>query len=98
MVHLVVPFSPATMTTLTATDARKTFFDIVKKTNDSHEIYHVHHKSGDVVILSENEYSSLIETIELLSIPGFKEGFTKSVKEAKNHETLSFEEVFGEKQ
>lgn len=86
------------MTTLTATDARKGFFELLKKTNVQHEIFHIQHRSGDAVLLSEQEYESLNESLELLSAPGFREAFRKSRKQADRDETVSFEDVFGEPQ
>jgi len=86
------------MTTLTATDARKSFFDLLKGTNERHEVYHIRYKSGDSVLMSEAEFDSLQETLELLSAPGFRKGFNTAQREAAAGDTLSFEEVFGEKQ
>jgi antitoxin YefM len=86
------------MTTLTATDARKTLFELLKRTSERHEIYHIHHRSGDAVLMSEDEYDSLNESLALLSSPGFREGFEKSRHEEKTGETISFEDVFGEVQ
>ena len=84
------------MPTITATNARKDFFEIVKGAAEKHEIYHIHHRKGDVVLMSEDEYESLLETLNLLSIPGFKEKFELSQKEIASGETVTFEEVFGE--
>jgi len=39
---------------------------------------------------------SLQETLELLSAPGFREGFDIARKEAASGDTVSFEEAFGE--
>ncbi len=86
------------MATITATDARKSFFDLLKGANERHEVYHIRHRSGDAVLMSEAEFESLQETLELLSAPGFREGFETARKEAQAGDTLSFEEVFGEKQ
>ena len=86
------------MTTLTATAARKGFFELLKKTNDQHEVYHIHHRSGDAVLMSEAEYDSLNESLALLSSAGFRKGFEKSRKEAEAGETVSFKDVFGEDQ
>lgn len=86
------------MTTLTATDARKTLFDLLKSAKEQHEIYHIRYRSGDAVLMSQDEYDSLMETIDLLSAPGFNETFIQSQKEASTGQTLSFEEVFGETQ
>lgn len=86
------------MTTLTATDARKSLFDLLRGANERHEIYHIRHRQGDAVLMSESEYESLIETLDLLSAPGFKETFELARQEADSGETRAFEEIFGEPQ
>ena len=80
---------------MTATDARKGFFELLRGANERHEIYRVQHRGGNAIILSETEYEALIETLELLSVPGFRAAFEQSVQEAAAGETLSFEDVFG---
>lgn len=84
------------MTSLTATDARKGLFDLIKGVNERHEVYHIRHRQGDAVLMSEAEYEGLIETLELLSQPGFRDEFAKGQAEAESGETQSFEDVFGE--
>ena len=81
---------------LTATDARKSFFELIKKANQQHEIFEVQHKCGNTIIMSINEYDSLQETLLLLSSPNFKHKFEASVKEADTGSIVDFEEVFGE--
>jgi antitoxin YefM len=83
------------MNKLTATDARRDFFDIVRGATQKHQVYRIQHRNGSVVLLSEDEYDSLIETLELLSIKGFRESIERSVDQIKRGETVSFEEVFG---
>jgi antitoxin YefM len=85
------------MTTLTATDARREFFDVVKGATDKHQIYRIHHRRGSVVLMAEDDYDSIVETMELLSSPGFRRSLKKSVEQMHKGETVSFEEVFGEK-
>ncbi|MCK4401866.1 type II toxin-antitoxin system Phd/YefM family antitoxin [bacterium] len=82
------------MTTLTATDARNGFFDMLKGATKKHRIYHIHYKKGDAVLMSEEEFDSLQETLDLLSIPGFRESISKSAKQMKDGEIFSFNEVF----
>lgn len=86
------------MTTLTASDARKSLFDLLRGANERQEIYHIRHRQGDAVLLSQTEFDSLLETLDLLSSPGFREAFAAAKAEAAAGETLSFEDVFGEKQ
>ncbi len=84
------------MVTMTATEARKSFFEIIRQTNCQHEIIEVQHKAGNAVIMSAEDYESLQETLHLLSQPDFKSTFQQSLAEAEAGEVNSFEEVFGE--
>ena len=81
---------------ITATDARRNFFEIVKGATEKHQIYRIQHRKGSVVILSEEEYDNLIETLELLSIPGFLKNLNRSVNQMNNGETYTMDEVFGD--
>jgi len=83
------------VTDINATAARRDFFEIIKNTIKKHQIYHIHHRDGDAVLLSEDEYESLQETLELLSIPGFRESIVKSAKQAEKGETFPIDEVLG---
>lgn len=84
------------MTMITATEARRSFFEIIKQANQQHDIIQVQHKSGNAVIMSAEDYESLQETLYLLSQTDFKQKFKQSVEEADSGNTASFEEVFGE--
>jgi len=46
--------------------------------------------------MSEEDYESLIESLELLSIPGFRASMKRSVAQMKRADTLSLEEVLGD--
>ncbi|KKT73863.1 MAG: Prevent-host-death family protein [Candidatus Peregrinibacteria bacterium GW2011_GWA2_44_7] len=82
------------MKTLTATDARSTFFSLLKSALKTHHPIRVSSKEGDVILISEEEYENLMETAELLSIPGFKASIRKADIEIKNGEVFSFDQVF----
>ncbi|MBI5417699.1 type II toxin-antitoxin system Phd/YefM family antitoxin [Candidatus Poribacteria bacterium] len=82
------------MANINATEAREDFFDLIKNAINKHQIFHIHHRQGDAVLLSEEEYSSLQETLELLSIPEFRKRLLKSVKQIEKGETYSMNEVF----
>lgn len=86
------------MSAITATDARKGFFDLIKRVNERHEVMHIRHRQGDAVLMSEAEYEGLMATLELLSDPGFRSGMSRAQAEAEADDTRSFEEVFGEPQ
>jgi antitoxin YefM len=86
------------MSTITATSARKSFFELMKGVNQKHEIYHISHKDGAAVLMSEEEFESLQETLDLLSTKGFREDFDRASKEVEKGDTVTFEDVFGEPQ
>ena len=86
------------MITLTATEARRTLFDVIKHANQTHDVVRIQHKSGDAVIMSSEDYESLQETLILLSQPGFRDALNESEREIRDGELLSFEDVFQEPQ
>jgi antitoxin YefM len=81
---------------ITATHARSQFFEIVKNATEKHQVFRIQHPKGSVVMLSEEEYDNLIETLELLSIPGMIKSLDKSVNQMNKGETYSLEDVFGD--
>ncbi len=84
------------MRTLRATEARSNFFDVIKKAVRGHRQFRVISKRGAVILMSEEDYESLLETLELLSTPGVLKGIRKAKQEIKKGRTYSLEEVFGE--
>ena len=81
---------------ITATDARRDFFEMVKGATEKHQIYRILHRKGPVVLLSAEDYDNLIETLDLLSIPGFSNRLQESLNQVSKGETYSMEEVFGD--
>ncbi len=82
------------MVTITTTNARSNLFQIVKKVAKCHVPARISSKEGNVVIISEEDYESILETAELLSVPGFKDSIAKSDEEIKKGEVYTFEETF----
>lgn len=83
------------MTTLTATEARHGLFNLLKDAIRKHTVYRIHHRAGDAVLISEEDYEGLLETLELLSIPGFRESMRRSVRQMDKGQTLALDEVLG---
>ena len=84
------------MKTLTATDARNNWFELIKNSIKGHNIYRITSKEGGAVLLSEEDYESLLETLELLSTPGMLKSIKQAKKEIKEGKTFSMKEVFGD--
>ena len=82
------------MKSITATDARSGLFKILQNTIRGHRHVRITSKEGNAILLSEEDYESLLETAKLLSIPGFLESIQKADKEIKSGETYSMDEVF----
>ncbi|MFA6075039.1 MAG: type II toxin-antitoxin system Phd/YefM family antitoxin [Negativicutes bacterium] len=68
------------MSVINATAARANFYKIVDEAIDNHEPICVTAKKGNVIIISEDDWRSMQETLYLLSIPGMRE----SLIEGKN--------------
>lgn len=83
------------MTTLTATTARREFFDLVKGAAEGHKTFRIQHRRGAAVLISEDDYEGLLETLELLSLPGFRQRLKASIKQMKSGDTVSMDELFG---
>ena len=83
------------MTSLTATEARQRFFALLKSAAKGHRVYRITHNDGDAVLLSEEDYESLIETLELLSTPGVAKSIRRARREVERGETFSLEDVLG---
>ena len=55
------------------TNFRKDIFGMLEKTVKYNEPINVNTKDGNAVIISEEDYNGLMETLYLSSIPGMKE-------------------------
>ena len=84
------------MRSLTASEARGELFRLIKDASRSHRTFSITHKDGDAVLMSKEDYESLIETLELLSIPGFLESVKEAKREIAEGDTIAMEKVFDE--
>ena len=61
------------MTTTNITNFRKNAFHYVEQTIRYNEPLNISTKEGNAVLLSEEDYSGIMETLYLVSIPGMRE-------------------------
>lgn len=61
------------MPTLSATEARTKLYSLIDQTSKSHESIVITGKRGNAVLISEDDWRSIQETIFLLNIPGMRE-------------------------
>ena len=63
------------------TNFRKNVYNMLEQTIKFNEPINVSTKTGNAVILSEEDYNGLMETISLCSIPGMKEKLINGMNE-----------------
>ena len=68
------------MPTFKVTDARARLYRLIDETASSHEPIHITGKRTNAVLLSEEDWQSIQETLYLLSIPGMRESIRKGLK------------------
>jgi antitoxin YefM len=61
------------------TNFRKNIFGMLEQTIKYNEPVNISTKAGNAVIISEEEYNGLIETLYLNSIPGMREKITEGM-------------------
>ncbi|MEN6325239.1 MAG: type II toxin-antitoxin system Phd/YefM family antitoxin [Syntrophomonas sp.] len=67
------------MTAINSTTARNNFFKIMEETIGSHEPIIITGKKGNVVMVSEEDWRSIQETLYLCSIPGMRDKIIKGI-------------------
>ncbi len=68
------------MTTIKATEARNKLFKLLDQAAESHEPIQITGKRSSAVLISEEDWRSIQETLYLLSIPGLRESIRKGLK------------------
>ncbi len=68
------------MTTLTASQARTELYKLLDKVATSHEPIQITGKRNNAVLISEEDWSAIKETLYLLSIPKMRESIRKGLK------------------
>ena len=61
------------MTTVSATEARKRLYALIDEVGLSHEPVQITGKRGNAVLLSEDDWRAIQETLHLVSIPVMRE-------------------------
>ena len=69
------------MSVITATVARTNLYKLIDKTKESHEPILISGKRNNAVLISEEDWKSIQETLFLCSIPGMRESILEASKE-----------------
>jgi antitoxin YefM len=67
------------MTSVTATEARKSLYRLVDEVQESHEPVQITGKRGSAVLVSEDDWRAVQETLYLVSIPGMRDSILEGM-------------------
>ena len=67
------------MPTLTATEARSKLYKLIDETASAHEPILIKGKRGNAVLVSEEDWRAIQETLYLLNTPGMRESIREGL-------------------
>ena len=67
------------MSTLNVTDARSKLYALIDETAETHKPITITGKRGNAVLLSEEDWNAINETLYLVSIPGMRESIREGM-------------------
>lgn len=68
------------MKTLSITEARKNIYKLIDQATETHEPIQITGKRNNAVLVSEEDWRSIQETLYLTSIPGMRESIIDGIK------------------
>lgn len=68
------------MAIYTATEARSNLYRLIEQVSKSHKPIHISGKKGAAVLVSEEDWSAIQETLYLLSLPGMGKSIKKGLE------------------
>lgn len=72
------------MTTMTVTEARKGLYGLLNELAESHEPIQIAGKRHSAVLIGEDDWRAMQETLYLTSVPGMRESIRKGLKTPVN--------------
>jgi len=69
------------MTILNATDARSKLYSLIDQTTNTHKPITITSKRGNAVLVAEEDWNAISETLHLLSVTGMRESIQAGLKE-----------------
>ncbi len=87
------------MKTMTVTQAKSQFLDVLRKSNDLGEVFSVTLNGKPYgVIMSQQDYEGMLETIEILQDKEYSKELIRRMKDADKGKGVSFEKAIGRPQ
>lgn len=83
------------MENINVTNARKDLYNLINRTNETHEPVKITGKNANAILLSEDDWNAISETLYLSSIPGMAKSIRAGAKEpledGKNAKDLNWD-------
>ena len=67
------------MTILNATEARSRLYSLIDEAAETHQPIVITGKRGNAVLVSEDDWNSIAETLHLLSVPGVRDSIREGM-------------------
>jgi antitoxin YefM len=68
------------MTTFSASEARKRLYNLVDEVKETHEPVQIVGKRNSAILIAEEDWRAIQETLYLTSIPGMRESIIEGLK------------------
>ena len=68
------------MTTLNATEARSNLYSLIDEASSTHKPIRITGKRSNAVLLSEEDWNAINETLFLVSIPGMRDSIIEGME------------------
>ncbi|MDQ6980670.1 MAG: type II toxin-antitoxin system Phd/YefM family antitoxin [Ghiorsea sp.] len=69
------------MSILTVTDARTNLYKLIDEASETHQPITITGKRGNAVLLAEEDWNAITETLHLLSVPNMRESIRQGLKQ-----------------
>jgi antitoxin YefM len=67
------------VTSITATEARRLLYKLLDEVAQSHEPVQITGKRGSAMLIDENDWRAVQETLHLVSVPGMRESIREGM-------------------
>lgn len=68
------------MSTFNSTEARSKLYALIDEATDTHEPILIAGKRGNAVLIAEEDWKAINETLHLLSVPGMRESIQEGME------------------
>lgn len=78
IMYVIMRMGGGSMDYINATNARKDLFNLISNTNIDHVPVHISGPRGNAVLISEDDWNSIQETLYLHSVPGLAQSILEA--------------------